>query len=112
VKPEERRGCGGRVKSEGHIILTRAKGQIYSTFRARKQCPLMRLVKVGGRKGKVLGSEEGKTLKRNFVTSRGSMKLMPYLPHRKRTISPLQKPLNEFRLMELLHLVPRIVCNA
>jgi hypothetical protein len=50
------------VKSEWHSILTGAKGQKYSVFRAPKQCPLMRLVKVGGRKGKVLGSEEGKTL--------------------------------------------------
>jgi hypothetical protein len=42
--------------------FNRGEGTKYLAFRAPRQCPLMRLVKVGGRKCKVLGSEEGKTL--------------------------------------------------
>jgi hypothetical protein len=50
------------VKREWHSILFGPKGQKYLAFSASRLCPLMRVVKVGGRKGKVLGSEEGKTL--------------------------------------------------
>jgi hypothetical protein len=69
VKPEERRGeksVWRGVISEWHSILTGAKGQKYSAFRSPKQCPLMSVVKVDGSKGKVLGSEEGKTLGGEF----------------------------------------------
>jgi hypothetical protein len=64
IKKQGRESGGG--SSEGQYSLRRADRKYH-----QKQCPHVLIVKVGWRKGKVLGSEDGTAMEMDFVMSRG-----------------------------------------